>query len=434
MPWQLEAINDKNENNSMFDKDFWSEILETVASQKWRSLMTAFGVFWGIFMLVMLIGAGMGLNNGLVGKFMLLPTNSVFLIPQETSMPYEGNGQGRKWSISLEDTLKFRQAFPKEIGNMTLLDYVDEGALKVINHGDKMGSYKVVGVTPTYLRNIPQKLVAGRFINDIDLREARKVCVIGTDVQKNFFPNIQPVGRTMAVDGITYMIVGVVKNTNKMVNLQLDPDYGIQLPLTTEMQVYGKGNQVQQIVITLHDEYPAMEYQERLELFIKGLHKVHPKDPSALVTFNLANILNQYKYLFIGLNILIWIVGLGTLLAGLIGISNIMMVTVKERTQEIGVRRALGAMPEVIIKQIMCESLVLTFSAGIFGLAMGTFALSALRNAMPDDGASVFTNPYVPFVPAVAALVILVMGGLFAGWLPAKRALAIKAIEALREE
>ena len=417
----------------MFDKDFWSEILQTVMSQKWRSLMTAFGVFWGIFMLVMLIGAGMGLNNGLVGKFMELPTNSVFLIPQETSMPYEGNGQGRKWSISTEDTLKFRQTFPKEIANITLLDYVEEGVPKVINYGDRMGSYKVVGVTPPYLRNIPQKLVAGRFINDTDLRETRKVCVIGSNVQKNFFPNVTPVGKTMVIDGITYMVVGVVKNTNKMVNLELNPDDGIQLPLNTEMQVYGRGNMVGQMIITLYDEYPATGYQEKLELLIKGLHKVHPKDPSALVTFNLANILNQYKYLFIGLNILIWIVGLGTLLAGLIGISNIMMVTVKERTQEIGVRRALGAMPEVILRQIMCESLVMTLSAGIVGLALGTCVLSIIRNAITDT-ASVFTNPYIPFVPAIAALVVLVMGGLFAGWLPAKRALAIKAIEALREE
>jgi len=417
----------------MFDKDFWSEILETVISQKWRSIMTAFGVFWGIFMLVMLIGAGMGLNNGLVGKVMQLPTNSVFLIPQQTSMPFDGFGQGREWCISMEDTVKFRQVFPKEIVNITLLDYVGKGEPQVINYGDRIGEYKVVGVTPHYLKNIPQQLVSGRFINDIDLSETRKVCVIGTDVQENFFPNVKPVGRTMAIDGITYTIVGVVKNTNKMLNLQLDPANGIQLPLTTEMQVYGRGSKVEQMIITLHDDFPAVDYVERLEQLIKGIHQVHPNDPSALSTFTLANIITQYKYLFIGLNILIWIVGLGTLLAGLIGISNIMMVTVKERTQEIGVRRALGAMPEVILKQIMCESLVMTLSAGIVGLGLSTYVLSIIRNSMPDTS-SVFTNPYVPFVPAIAALAVLVLGGLFAGWLPAKRALAIKAIEALREE
>ena len=417
----------------MFDKDFWSEIWETVLSQKWRSLMTAFGVFWGIFMLVMLIGAGMGLNNGLVGKMMQLPTNSVFLIPSQTSMPYKGFSQGRSWNISMDDTLKFRQSFPKEIANITLLDYVGQGAPQIISHDDRIGEYKVVGVTPQYLHNIPQKLVAGRFINNIDMNENRKVCVIGTDVVKNFFPSSDPIGLHITIDGITYTIVGVVKNTNKMLTLQLDPANGIQLPLTTEMQVYNRGNKIEQMIITLHDQYSTIDYQDRLLSLMKSLHQVHPNDPSALSTFNLAKLLDQYKYLFIGLNILIWIVGLGTLMAGLIGISNIMLVTVKERTQEIGVRRALGAMPEKILQQIMCESLVLTLSAGIFGLGLGTFALSMLRNVIGDSG-SIFSNPYVPFLPAIAALVVLVLGGLFAGWLPAKRALAIKAIEALREE
>ena len=136
----------------MFDKDFWSEIWETVLSQKWRSLMTAFGVFWGIFMLVMLIGAGMGLNNGLVGKVMQLPTNSVFLIPDNTSMPYQGFSQGRSWDISMDDTLKFRQVFQKEISNITLLDYVGQGAPQIISHGDRFGEYKVVELKVCCLR------------------------------------------------------------------------------------------------------------------------------------------------------------------------------------------------------------------------------------------------------------------------------------------
>lgn len=418
----------------MFDKDFWSEIMETVMSQKWRSLMTAFGVFWGIFMLVMLIGAGMGLNNGLVGKMMELPTNSLFLIPSETGMSYKGFSEGRMWKHHVSDTLLYRRSFPKEIQNITFLDFVTPGSKQLITHQDRSGKYKVVGVMPSYLHNIPQKLVAGRFINDTDIKEFRKVCVIGTEVRKNFFADKNPINKQLTIDHVTYTIVGVVKNTNSMIIIELEPNNGIQLPLSTELQVYNRGDQVGEMIVTLKDEYPAAQYQKRLQLFTKSLHQIHPKDPSALITFNLANMLNQYNYLFIGLNILIWLVGLGTLLAGLIGISNIMLITVKERTQEIGVRRALGAMPEVIIKQIMCESLVLTISAGIFGLALGTFALAALRDSLPNRGTSVFTDPYVPFAPAIAALLILVLGGLFAGWLPAKHALAIKAIEALREE
>ena len=419
----------------MFDKDFWTEIMETVLRQKWRSVMTAFGVFWGIFMLVMLIGAGMGLNNGFVGKVMKLPTNSVFLIPGETSLPYQGFSQGRKWKIKLSDSQVFKSTFPKEISMITLFDFVQPGGQpQKINHEGRVGDYRVVGITPSYLRNIPQRLLSGRFVNDTDMKEGRKVCVIGDEVQKNFFPQGSPLGRTLVIDNITYVVVGVVRDTNKRLFLGIDPSESIQLPLTTELRVYNRGDEFCEMIVTLNDNYSAIDYQDKLVALLKSLHSIHPDDRTAVDVFNLAKLLDQYGYLFIGLNILVWLVGLGTLLAGLIGISNIMLVTVKERTQEIGVRRALGALPEAIIKQIMCESLVLTFSAGILGLALGTFALNAVRGVIPDNDASVFTNPYVPFVPAVAALVILVLGGLFAGWLPAKRALSIKAIEALREE
>lgn len=419
----------------MFDKDFWTEILETVLRQKMRSIMTAFGVFWGIFMLVMLIGAGMGLNNGFVGKVMQLPTNSVYLFSGITSMPYQGIGQGRTWKVKMSDKQSFMKQFPKEISNITLLDFVNPEALpQTITHEGRTGEYKVVGITPSYLRNIPQKLVSGRYINDIDMSEKRKVCVIGDEIARNFFPDKAPLGKSLKIDNVNYMIIGVTKNTNKQIFLGVDASLGVQLPLTTELSVYNRGDEFHQMIITLNDEYSALEYQPRLEAQMKSLHKIHPDDPTAIESFNLANLLNQYKYLLIGLNILIWIVGLGTLFAGLIGISNIMMITVKERTQEIGVLRALGAMPETIIRQIMCESLVMTISAGILGLALGTFALSGMRSLLVDDGSSVFTNPYIPILPAISALIVLVLGGLFAGWIPAKRALAVKAIEALRQE
>ena len=283
----------------------------------------------------------------------------------------------------------------------------------------------------------PQRIVAGRYINGFDCDERRKVCVIGNQVAKTLFPDDEsPVGQSINIAGTSYDIVGVTKKTNDMVNLGPHESKSVFLPITTAQYVFNAVGQADRMFLVLDDKYPSGEYYKPIDAIIRQRHQIHPDDDVALMSSDLKSQLNQFDIMIGGVNALVWLVGLGTLLAGLIGISNIMMITVKERTQEIGVRRALGAEPWTIIKQIMCESLMLTLAAGIVGIIAGVWGLYAVNRmtaaSMGDGG--FFTNPHVPFIPAIAALIILIIGGLFAGFVPAKRAMAIKAIEALREE
>ena len=221
-----------------------------------------------------------------------------------------------------------------------------------------------------------------------------------------------------------------------MVNFGPNESNTVFLPITTAQYVFNVVDKIDRLFLVLDDKYPSSDFYMKVAGIMRQRHHIHPADDAAMVSLDVKSLLNQYDIMIGGLNSLVWLVGLGTLLAGLVGISNIMMVTVKERTQEIGVRRALGAEPWTIIKQIMCESLVLTLAAGITGIVVGVWGMYFINqvtaSAMSESG--FFNNPYVPFVPAVAALVILVVGGLLAGFVPAKRAMAIKAIEALREE
>jgi len=418
----------------MFDSDFWSEILVSIRRQKMRSFLTAFGVFWGIFMLVVLIGAGMGMNEGVVGSIKSIPTNSILLVPGETSVAWHGFPRGRKWTMNNEDTKAVMKVLAGKTTSVASVKFAPDNPRNVTS-GSQQDQYMVAGVTPSYYSAMPHRLVQGRYVNNIDMTEERKVCVIGQVVADRLFPESDDViNRTVVIDNVPYSVVGVCKNPNRTISIGLDPENSILLPLTTMQFSYNLSNRVDISVIILKNQFHARDYTAQISEVVKERNYISPDDQTALEVVDLSEILKQYDNLFKGLDALIWLVGLGTLLAGLIGISNIMMVTIKERTQEIGVRRALGAMPEDIIKQIMCESLMLTLVSGFIGLFCGTWLLSALKSLLGNQEGSMFQNPYMPFVPAIACLFILVLGGLFAGWMPARRAMKIKAIEALREE
>ena len=415
-----------------FDSDLWSEIWQSIQRQRWRSIMTAFGVFWGILMLTLLIGSGMGLNNGIAGRVKSLPSNCLFLRPQETSMAYHGLGRDRTWSMDNRDVEELTNKLGQRLSYITSVNFAD---YQNVTRGRQTFQYQVAGVTTQFYGSLPQKLLAGRFINDIDVEEHRKVCVIGKHIAEALFGDEQPVGQDIDVNGTSLTVIGIIKNTNRQIDIGLDVTESVLMPLTTEQVTYGQGDRIDICMVILKDDSPVKNFEAQITGLVKSNHQIHPDDPTALMTVNLGEQIGMFINLFTGLNILIWIVGLGTLLAGLIGISNIMIVTVKERTQEIGVRRALGAMPEVIIRQIMLESLTLTAMAGFAGLCLGIWLLDLLRDMLAEGGDNLtFTNPYVPFWTAIASLTILVIGGLFAGWMPARRALKIKAIDALREE
>lgn len=414
--------------------ELWNEILQTISRNKWRSLMTAFGVFWGLLMLILLVGAGLGISNGITSGLTVIPSNSIFMGGGHTSKAYKGFGKDRQIGIDNQDVEIIRTNLGARGRFVTPLSF---GGSKIVNYGEENGSFDVVATSPGYYYAIPQQMVFGRYLNEIDSKERRKVCVIGQKIYDTLFPNgDDPSGKTIQVGNIYFTIVGVVKKLSEMINIGSDVDESVIVPLETGQLAYNMANQVHVLCVTLQDQYKITDWEDRVKGWVKEQHYVHPDDDAAIWSINLSEIIGTFTNLFLGIGILIWIVGVGSLLAGIIGISNIMLVTVKERTQEIGIRRALGAKPRSIMLQILSESLVLTLAAGLTGLVLGVWILQLaglIMKANPGDGGIVI-DPQIPFSVAFAALMILVIGGLFAGWMPARRAMKIKAIEALGEE
>ncbi len=414
--------------------ELWDEIWQTIRRNKWRSLMTAFGVFWGILMLVTLVGQGNGVFNGIASSIKSIPSNSVILGGGYTSMPYKGLGRDRSIQMENEDLDLLRTTLGERARYITPMN---TSGTSTVNVGEENMDCSLVGTTSSYLHVIPSQMLYGRYLNEVDLMERRKVCVIGRQVYETLFPQGgDPCGQLVKVGEVYYTVVGVVKKLTSIINLGADVDKSLALPFTTAQLAYGQGNNVYMTIVTLQDQYPAKEWEERILAVLKERHLAHPDDKQAFWSFNLAEIISMFDNLFLGINILLWIVGCGSLFAGLIGISNIMLVTVKERTQEIGIRRALGARPRTILTQILAESLVLTTAAGLTGLMLGIWILRLLGTILEANPSSDFpmSDPQIGFTVAISAFVVIIVGGLLAGWMPARRAMKIKAIEALREE
>ena len=416
----------------IFDIEFWTEVFLTIKSMRTRSLMTAFGVFWGIFMLTLLIGAGMGLDNGVAGQVRDLDANLLWVFPGETSMPYKGLGRDRKWKMDSSDEALLRRELGSTVKTISAIIFAD---FQNVTYGLQTYQYQVLGITPQFYGAIPQRVVEGRFINDIDLWEHRKVCVIGVHIAEALFDDpVKALGKLIDVNGSILKVVGVSRSTNDQIRIGADLSECVLMPLPTAQVAYGRGSDVDAMTIILKDDAPMEQYRSKIEALIKESNGVHPDDVLALRSVSLSDQTNMYLNVIAGINLLIWIVGIGTFMAGLIGISNIMLITVKERTQEIGVRRAIGAQPSNIVTQLLMESFTLTFFAGLAGLSLAIWLLIAVNQILPQGEDMAFSHPYVPFWTAIISLLLLLAGGLMAGWLPAKRALAIKPIDALREE
>lgn len=404
----------------------------TVRTRHRQRLMTAFGVFWGILILTLLLGSGMGLDNGIVSKLNELPPNEMWIKPHETTMTYQGFGRGRKWQLNTKDEELIRQHFGSSVVSYSAICYA--GYQNVVR-GERGFPYQVTGVEPQFVNELPQRVTEGRFINDLDMTGHRKVCVIGEHVADAFFANREEaVGSTLQVNGMTMTVVGVTHCTNPNVYIGVDLAESVLMPLPTQQAAYGRGDDIDLCSVIMDDAFPMKQQKEQIVALVKENHAIHPDDQLAITVEIVSEIAEKYYNATTGTHILIWIVGLGTLIAGLIGITNIMLVTVKERTQEIGIRRAIGAKPFYIIKEIMQESLVLTMCAGLTGLCTAIWLLHVLEGMLPQGDDAVFTHPTISFWTAITALLILVEGGLIAGWMPTRRALAIKPVEALREE
>lgn len=413
-----------------FDLDTYKEILDTITRNKSRSLLTGFGVFWGVFMLIVLMGGGQGLKELLQVNFSGFATNTAVIWAQNTTKPYKGFNKGRSWQMEEKDLERLRQRMP-ELDVITPLLF---GGRKNVVFADKSFSGSTQGVNSDYAKVSVPKMFYGRYINDMDVRQQRKVCVIGKQIYKNLFPGGgDPCGKTVRVDSTYYTVVGVDYRSGNGVNLGGQADETITLPLSVLRTAYNRGTAVDIIAVTGNKGVVMSKLSQRMRETIARAHSIDSTDEKGLMVFNTEVLFQMLDNLFNGVNFLIWLVGIGTLLAGAIGVSNIMMVTVKERTIEIGIRRAIGATPRMILSQIISESIILTLVAGMSGIIFGVAILQLIELANTTDGI-LAAHFQVNFWTAIfSALLISLLGGL-AGLAPAWRAMSIKPVDAMRDE
>ena len=390
------------------DLDTYKEILDTITRNKSRSLLTGFGVFWGVFMLIALMGGGQGLKEMLQNNFTGFATNTAIIWAQNTTKPYKGFNKGRSWQMEEKDLDRLRHQMP-ELDVITPLLF---GGNKSVVFGDKKFSGSTQGVNPDYAQVSAPQMFYGRYINEMDVRQQRKVCVIGKQIYKNLFPGGgDPCGKSVRVDSTYYTVVGVDYRSGN----------GINFGGRADETITGKPGVVMSSIA------------QRMRETVARAHSIDPTDEKGIMVFNTEVLFQMLDNLFKGVNFLIWLVGIGTLLAGAIGVSNIMMVTVKERTTEIGIRRAIGATPKMILSQIISESILLTLVAGMSGILFGVAILQMLEVGSTTDG--ILTAHFqVDFWTAISsAILICILGGL-AGLAPAWRAMSIKPVDAMRDE
>ncbi|MDR0833547.1 MAG: ABC transporter permease [Candidatus Symbiothrix sp.] len=416
-----------------FDSDRFEEIWVTITRNKVRSLLTGFGVFWGIFMLVVLMGFGEGLNKSVTEQIEGFAINSCFVMPGRTSEPYKGFQAGRRWRMHNSDVELLRKSIP-EIEHLSPVLYANSPENNVVFENNA-GTYSVRGLHDNYQFIESPFLTQGRFINKTDVLLRRKVCVIGTKVFEALFPRKQtPIGEYIQVDGIYYQVIGV-SGGNESMSINGSTTETVSVPYTTLQQISNQVDEVDYLTATVKKGASSKEMEEKIKTLLKEHNNIAPTDMQAVRSFNLEEQFKMFDYLLIGIMLLIWIVGSGTLIAGVVGVSNIMLVTVKERTKEIGVKRAIGARPLTIAVQILSESLLLTVLAGILGLVLGVFILHVMDVAWLSELENTFVeHPMVSFKTAIVSMTILIVCGLIAGAIPTIRALKIKAIDAIREE
>ena len=368
------------------DIDSYREILDTLTRNKSRSFLTGFGVFWGVFMLVALIGGGSGLKEMLEKNFEGFAQNTVIVWSQQTSKAYKGFRKGRWWSMDYKDITRLRQRVP-ELDIVAPALFAPWGKSNTAYYKDQKTTPRIQGCTPEYAKVIEPKLYYGRYINEMDMKEHRKVCVIGKRIYKELFKEGgDPCGKSIRIDSTYYEVIGVDYASSGGMNINGRAEQKITLPLTLMQETYNRGKEVDMIVATGRAGVVMSKLTDRIRESVTMGHFVDPTDEQAAMVFNTEVLFQMLDNLFKGVNFLIWLVGLGTLLAGAIGVSNIMMVTVRERTTEIGIRRAIGATPKMILSQIIAESIVLTLVAGMSGILFGVMILQMLEMARWASG------------------------------------------------
>lgn len=418
----------------MFDLDKWNEIYATLSKNKLRTFLTAFGVFWGIFMLIIMLGSGNGLRNGIMRMFSGSASNAFYMWTQSTSMPYKGLPRNRTFTFKNEDV----EAIRKNVPEADIIAPANQlGGYRGENNvvrGNKTGPFSVRGDYPDTRFINSFRITEGRFINENDMKENRKICAIGEQVRAIMFEkNENPIGQHLQVNGVYFKVVGVI-SVDKAGEDAQSRMQTVYIPFTTFQQAFNWGNNIGWFAITSRPDVPASVTEDKVRALLLSRHRIHPDDKRAIGSWNTEKEFGKLMGLFSGIKLLVWIVGTGTLMAGVIGVSNIMLIVVKERTKEIGIRRAIGATPLSIMSQIMMESVILTSLAGYLGLVCGIFLMEGVNSALRGSDVGMFQNPGVDINIALKALLVLVAGGLLAGIIPARKAVAINPVDALRAE
>ena len=410
----------------MFDLDKWQEIFSTIKKNKLRTFLTGFSVAWGIFMLIVLLGSGYGLENGVKKEFEGDAVNYISINSGITSMPYKGLKPGR--------FIRFENDDRDMLDNMEDVDMAASRTYvfgnQTISYGTEFGSFDIFAITPEYYYVESLNLAEGsRYINNNDVEEYRKVVSLGKVVKEALFKQEDPLGKYVKINGVPFKVVGHFDDPGG------DRDVSrVYIPVTTAQRVFNMGNHIRNVCLML-DNATSGESQDVLEeakTLLAQKYKFDAKDPRALFTYNSIEQFQQFMDLFAGIRLFIWIIGIGTIIAGIVGVSNIMMIVVKDRTKEIGIRKSMGATPMSIISLILQESVLITAFAGYIGLVMGVGLLELVSRALPP--ADYFANPEVNFNIAIGATVILIISGAIAGFVPARKAAAVRPVEALRDE
>lgn len=420
----------------MFSRDRWDEIIEALTANWFRTLLTAFGVLWGIFILVILLAAGKGLENGVKQGFSGMATNSMFMWSQTISKSYKGLPKGRNYNFKLADVEAIKETVPgleivsprNQLGGF--------GGANNVVRGLNSGAYNVYGDYPEIIRQQPMDITSGRFINYSDIEQKRKVAIIGEGVKAGLYDIDEEVlGTYIKINGVNFMVVGTYKKKGSGGNVE-EQQKEIFVPFTAYSQAFNMGDVVGWMAITADDDHSITELKSSVFDVIKNRHSIHPEDDRAVGNFDLYEEYSRINGLFIALRLVAYFVGTLVLLSGIIGISNIMLIVVKERTNEIGVRRALGASPWSIRGQILLESIFLTIVSGMAGIILSTLVIYVVNSLLDgmDTSEMMFLNPTVNIGVVLIALAILVISGLLAGLIPAQNAIKIKPVDALRTE
>lgn len=410
----------------MFDADKWQEIFETIGKNKLRTFLTGFSVFWGIFMLIILLGAGNGLRNGYEVEFKADAINSIWVYQGQTTIPHKGLQPGRRIGFTDTDHEALDKGRVAGIEHLSSRMWLDN---KDMVNGKLKGNFQLIACHNGQFYAENAEMVSGRFINDTDSKERRKVVVLGEPIRKELFPNNDHLGSQLTVGGIAFTVIGSFTDTGGDNDMRR-----AYIPMTVGQTVFDRGRNVHAMSMLIGDASPeeSLVIEQKIRDRLAALHNFSPEDKRAVWINNSTDQFMRVLRVLNAISLFVWVIAIGTLIAGIVGVGNIMMVVVNERTREIGIRKALGATPYSVVSVIVMEAIFITSIAGYLGLIAGVFTLEGVNSVIENKG--IFQNPEVDIVIALKATLVLILTGALAGLFPALRAASISPIEALREQ